>query len=184
MGRRSDREQGIRRGQTIVAERERAESEAERLRIRKRKKRRKRRAVIILALLIAIAYLLGYTWLKEWSNDHIVTEVTTPEYKVKAEIVDEDGASQLSARIEQYVALLEQDLSDLGLIVTKFILPTGTSRELYVDISDLNYYFKVNMDRGTAETAEDIQRMIKYLQGKNLQPEYVDVRIEGKGYYK
>lgn len=183
MGRRSELEQGIRRGQTITAERERVESEAERLKIRKRKKRRKRRAVVTLVLLIAIGYLAGYTFLYQWSRERIVIEVE-PEYQIKAEIIDENGAKQISVRVESYIALLEQDLTDLGVHVIKFILPTGTSRELYVDVEGVNYYFKVSMDRDAAMTAEDMVRMMKYLREREISPEYVDVRVQGKAYYK
>lgn len=181
---RSDRERGVRRGQTIVAERERAESEAERALVRKRKKRRKRRATITLALLVAIAYLVGYTWLREWSNDHIVAEVVEEHYQIRAEIVDEEGIGQLSARVEDYIAQLEQDLTDYNLSVIKFTLPTGKSRELYVDLSGYEYYFKVSLNRDTAVTAEDISRMVKYLSEREIHPEYVDVRVSGKAYYK
>ena len=45
-------------------------------------------------------------------------------------------------------------------------------------------YFKVSLDRGTGVTAEDISRMLKYLQDRGLTPGYVDVRVEGKAYYQ
>ena len=58
------------------------------------------------------------------------------------------------------------------------------SRELYVDLEEVGYYFKVSVDRGAGVTAEDMQRMVEYLQGNEINPEYVDVRIGGKAYYK
>ena len=75
-------------------------------------------------------------------------------------------------------------MQSLGLKVTKVVLPTGKSRELYVDIEGVEAYFKVNIDRGTAVSAEDIERMARYLGEQDLHPSYVDVRIEGKAYYK
>lgn len=183
MGRRSDREQGIRRGQTIVAERERAESEAERLAVRKRRKRRKRRAIITLALLVAIGYLAGYTVLYQWSREHVAV-VDAPEYQIKAEIIDENGAKQISARTRDYIAQLEHDLTEYRIYAVKFILPSGMSRELFVDVTGIDYYFKVSMDRDAAVTAEDISRMVKYLSERDLKPEYVDVRVQGRAYYK
>ena len=183
MGRRNDREQGIRRGQTIVAERERAESEVERLRIRKRKKRRKRRAIITLSLLIAIGYLVIYTYVRQWSRERVVVE-PTEKYVIKAEVVDEDSVGFVSARAEEYIVQLEQDLTNYGFNVVKFVLPSGTSRELYVDVTGVDYYFKVNMDKDAAVTAEDINRMVKYLTEREIRPEYVDVRVDGKAYYK
>lgn len=68
--------------------------------------------------------------------------------------------------------------------VTKVILPTGASRALYVDIEGQEAYYKVDIDRDAATTAEDIERMSRYLAEKDLHPEYVDVRVEGRAYYK
>lgn len=68
--------------------------------------------------------------------------------------------------------------------MTKVTLPTGMSRELYVDLEGRTEYYKVNLDRETAVTAEDIDRMVRYLEKNGVTPEYVDVRIEEKAYYK
>ena len=40
----------------------------------------------------------------------------------------------------------------------------------------------MNIDRGAGVSVEDADRMIKYLNGGGF--EYIDVRVEGKGYYK
>ena len=45
-------------------------------------------------------------------------------------------------------------------------------------------YYKCNLDRGTAETVEDIVRMIGYLKKQGVMAGYVDVRLEGRAYYK
>lgn len=87
-------------------------------------------------------------------------------------------------RMREYIIQLEEDFKVLGYTVTKVILPATTSRELYVDLAGETMYFKVSMDRGAAVTVEDAVRMMKYLREKDLHPEYVDVRIEGKAYYK
>ena len=39
-------------------------------------------------------------------------------------------------------------------------------------------------ERGSAVQIEDAERMMRYLDGKGLTPEYVDLRVEGKAYYK
>lgn len=172
------------RGQTIVAERERAESESERLQEQKRIYRKRRRSVLLTVLVLAVLAVLLYTTGEGLVEQYRPGNSGEEEYAIKAEIVDEDNRGQISVRVKTYIAQLEQDLRDLGYTVTQVILPTGMSRELYVDIAGEEEYFKVNTDRGTAVTAEDIDRMIRYLHEHDLHPTYVDVRVEGKGYYK
>ena len=43
---------------------------------------------------------------------------------------------------------------------------------------------KMTMERGSAVQMEDAERMMRYLDGKDLHPGYVDLRVEGKAYYK
>ncbi len=175
----------LKRGQTIVAEREYAESESERMRERKRIRRKHVTSVVIALLMMATLALLGYLTMKE-----VVREVSKPpeatgdSYQIKTQILDETGREQVSMRTREYIGQLEQDLHDLGYDVAKVILPVNTSRELYVDLVGAETYFKISMERGTAVTAEDMVRVLKYLQERDLHPEYADVRIEGKAYYK
>lgn len=175
----------INRGQTIVAERDRAESESERLQEQKRLKRKRKRSVIFAVLILGALGVLAYTTGKNVVDQYRPGNVPEKqEYVIKAEIVDEDQRGQISTRTKEYIAQLEQDFADLGYTVKQVILPTGMSRELYVDLEGVETYFKVNTDRGTAVTVEDAVRMLKYLQERDLHPAYVDVRVEGKAYYK
>lgn len=183
--RRQSKMKQMRLGQTIVAERERAESESARMQARKKAHRRQTTSILIVALMLAILGLAFYLGMKEiWAPEDATVLETQQTYKIQAEVVDEDHHNQISTRVQKYIAELEQDLRSLGMRVTKVVLPTGKSRELYVDIDGMEAYFKVNIDRGTAVTAEDIQRMARYLSEQDLHPSYVDVRLEGKAYYK
>lgn len=183
--RRQSKMKQMRLGQTIVAERERAESESARMQARKKAHRRQTTSILIVALMLAILGLVFYLGMKEiWAPAELTNLETKNVYQIKAEVVDEDHRNQISTRVQTYIAELEQDLQKLGLKVTKVVLPTGKSRELYVDIEGVEAYFKVNIDRGTAVSVEDMERMVRYLREQDLHPEYVDVRIEGKAYYK
>lgn len=183
--RRQSKMKQMRLGQTIVAERERAESESARMQARKKAHRRQMTSILIVALMLAILGLAFYLGMKEiWAPAEVANLGTKNAYQIKAEVVDEDHRNQISTRVQKYIAELEQDLQSLGMKVTKVVLPTGKSRELYVDIEGVEAYFKVNIDRGTAVSAEDIGRMARYLGEQDLHPSYVDVRIEGKAYYK
>lgn len=179
-----DKKSQLHRGQTIAAERELAESESERLQERKRLHRKRTRSVFMAALVLAILGLLAYTTGKNAVEQYgSGTKSPETEYQIKAEIIDEDNRGKVSTRVSDYIALLEQDLADLGYTVTQVTLPTGMSRELYIDLSGEETYFKVNIDRDTAVTAEDIDRVVRYLHEHDLHPAYADVRVEGRAYY-
>lgn len=177
----------MRRGRTIVAEREHAESDSERMRARMKARRKHDYAVLIVGLIIAILALCVYMGVKEVSRVRTEAELNEkkPKAQITAQIVDEDERGQISTRMREYIAQLEQDFLDLGYRVVKVTLPTGMTRTLYIDLNGIEgVYFKVNLDRGTAVTAEDAVRMLDYLQKHDLHPAYVDVRTQGKAYYQ
>lgn len=181
---RNKRSRGVRLGQTIVAEREYVESESERMLARKKAHRRQTTSILIVALMLLVLGLAFYLGMKELTITPEIEVDNENSYQIKAEIVDEDRRGQISSRVRTYVANLEQDLQDLGFKVRRVTLPTGASRALYVDIEGQEAYFKVNIDRDAAVTAEDIERVTRYLKENDLHPGYVDVRVEGKAYYK
>ena len=176
--------QGVKRGQTIVAERERAESDSERMLARKQLRRKRMRSVVTACLMLAILGLLTYLGARELVGFGQREATVAEEKKVTAEIVDESGRGQISTRMKEYIIRIEEDFRALGYTVTRVTLPVATSRELYVDLAGETTYFKVSMDRDAAVTAEDAERMLRHLREKDLHPEYVDVRIDGKAYYK
>lgn len=182
--RNKNREQGVRRGQTIVAERERAESESERLLVRKKTQRKHVVSVMLVLVLFAAIGGLVYMGVRSIVRDKVEPKPTEEAYEIEAEIVDESGRGQVSARVKEYIGRIERDFRDLGLRVKRVVLPAGMSRTLYVDLDGETTYFKVSLDRGTAVSAEDAKRMLDYLKEHDLQPEYVDVRVDGKAYYK
>lgn len=182
-GRREKMKQ-MRLGQTIAAEREPAESDSERMQARKKVHRRQTTSVVMVLLMFTTLGLIAYLSMKEMVQPDRGKDTSDTQAAVQAQIIDEDARGQISGRIMKYIAQLEADLKDLGYTVTKVTLPTGKSRELYVDLDGATNFYKVNVDRETALVAEDIDRMARYLQEKDLHPEYVDVRVEGKAYYK
>lgn len=171
-------------GQTIVAERERVESDSERMRARKAQRRRRGAAVVIGVLMVVILGVLLWLGARQLLDQPQDLAEVAETYEIQAEIVDEDNTGRISERVRGYIGQLEQDLADLGYKVTRVTLPTGTSRELYVDLEGVEWFFKVTTDRDAAMTAEDMERMVRYLRERDLKPAYVDVRVEGKAFYK
>ena len=171
-------------GQTIVAERERVESDSERMRARKTQRRKRGAAVVTGALMVVILGVLLWLGARQLLDQPQDLAEVAETYEIQAEIVDEDNTGRISERVRGYIGQLEQDLADLGYKVTRVTLPTRTSRELYVDLEGVEWFFKVTTDRDAAMTAEDMERMVQYLRERELKPAYVDVRVEGKAFYK
>ena len=171
-------------GQTIVAERERVESDSERMRARKAQRRKRGAAVVTGVLMVVILGVLLWLGARQLLDQPQDLAEVAETYEIQAEIVDEDNTGRISERVRGYIGQLEQDLEDLGYKVTRVTLPTGTSRELYVDLEGVEWFFKVTTDRDAAMTAEDMERMVRYLRERDLKPAYVDVRVEGKAFYK
>ena len=171
-------------GQTIVAERERVESDSERMRARKAQRRKRGAAVVTGVLMVVILGVLLWLGARQLLDQPQDLAEVAETYEIQAEIVDEDNTGRISERVRGYIGQLEQDLADLGYKVTRVTLPTGTSRELYVDLEGVEWFFKVTTDRDAAMTAEDMERMVRYLRERDLKPAYVDVRVEGKAFYK
>jgi len=162
-----------------------SELKSERMEERRRVRRKHMTSAVLASLMVAILGLLAYMG----ARGVVIEAKKSPEnsgaeYQLRAEVVDETGNEQVSRRTLDYIGLLEQDLAELGIQITRVTLPVGTSRELYIDIEGATTYFKVSLDRGTGVTAEDISRSLRYLQERGLTPGYVDVRVEGKMYYQ
>ena len=175
---------------TIASKREEVILESTRIKEEKRRKRKK----VMRFVGLSTALALGTAGLTLGAAVSLINRGGAKKAEVKptvvnltssVEIVDESGNKNLiTDKIKQYVALLEQDLKDLGVKMTKVVLPTDKTRQLDVYLEGRSEYYKCLIDRSPAESAEDIERMQRYLIANNLAPIYVDVRIESRAYYK
>ena len=171
-------------GRTIVAKRDRMESESSRMQTRKRQKTRQILGFITVLLTLAIVGFLIAMAFNNWAKDRQEIEVEGKKYEPTVEIYDQSHSGHVSDRVKDYVGQMEYDLDELGYKVTRAVLPAETTREVDFYLEGYSAYFKVNIDRETGVSAEDIDRMIKYLTERNATYSYVDVRIEGRAYYK
>ena len=199
----------MRVGRTISEERERIESESDRLAARELKKQREAVQTAILVVSVVALVILGvisaknfFTKTREADRDATPGKVYAPS----VEVIDESGA-KLSKKMSENIGMAEEDFRELGYVVTRVAIPAGMMREVDVYVrknddgsniaadgiategevagnGELPYYFKLNIDRGSAVSAEDAVRMVRYLEERNLTPAYVDVRVEGKAFYR
>lgn len=184
---RSKQSQGMKRGMTIVAERERAESESERMQARRQAHRKKKMSALMGVLFLAVIALSAYLGFRELESrrEETIERVAAERMEITVPVVDEDNKGQISERVRAYIAELEREFARKGHTVERVTLPTGMIRTVYVDLEGREAFLKVDIDRGVQASVEDAERMLKYLDERDIHPaEYMDLRLEGKAYYK
>lgn len=68
--------------------------------------------------------------------------------------------------------------------VTGVIIPPNTTREVDLQLEGRGYTVKTLLDRDPAAQTTDVVNILRYLDAKGIKPQYVDVRIAGKAYYR
>lgn len=173
----------VRVGRTIAQEWEKQESESERLAARKKAKSKKIVKVLAFFAILAIVAIIAIMEVNVWITNRKKYEAAKYVPQPTVEIIDESGQG-ITNRIREYVGQLEIDLSDIGLELNRAVVPAGKNREVDIYLEGQEYYIKLNVDRGTAVSAEDAKRMVAFLSERDLHPQYVDVRVKGKAYFK
>ncbi len=67
--------------------------------------------------------------------------------------------------------------------VTDIIIPAST-REVDLKLQGRGYPIKTHTDRDPLQQAEDVVNAIKWFDSKKITPEYIDVRVTEKAYFK
>lgn len=189
--RRLNKHSTIKSGRTIAERRERLETANERLAARKKVKSRQNMRVVFtvigfvivgIAVVIAISQLL-----KQREENEVETTPTTvvKDYKPTIEIIDESAAGGITARMSEYIGKVESDFRDLNYTPIRAVVPAGSIREVDFYLEGYNGFIKTTIDRGSGVTVEDTDRMLRYLSSINVSEfTYIDVRIDGKAYWK
>lgn len=106
------------------------------------------------------------------------------------QIVDNSGISPqagvaiASKRFLGFVGQVVSLSNNSGHQIVRAVLPKNTTRELDVYFKDLSLYAKLSVDRPVGEQIEDMSRAIGYFVTRNQMPQYIDVRVSGKAFYK
>ena len=182
----------LKSGRTIGERREHVETASERLEAKKKiKKRQTFRVGFTVFLFIVVAGLVITAIVVFLKNRAVNEQETAPTvvvktYKPTIEIVDENASSSgITTRMTEYIGQLESDLKDIGITPVKAVVPTGSIREVDFYLNGYNGFIKTTIDRGSGVTAEDTERMLRYLKERGINDfQYIDVRIDGKAYWK
>jgi len=181
------RSNSFRIGRTMAGD-ARKTLEAKRRRANDQRKRKVRFVAVISASFLVVLTLLFATihiTMKQKAERELAAIEAQQSVKVPTvPIIDENAGENISQRVKDFVFDLEGDLAVYNLGIDHVSLPLQKAREIRVFLIGRGEYFKMSLDRGSAVQAEDLQRMVKYLDERDLHPEYVDLRVSGKAYYK
>ena len=189
--RREHKKSTIISGRTIGEARERLETKNERTAARKKDKQKRALRIVftVFGFVALIGILIGLFFLFLDDSDTAPYRVAVDNaYRPTIEIIDEDASAtggKITSRMNEYIGQAEVDLRALGYNPVKAVLPTGTIREVDFYLEGYPGFIKMTIDRGSAVSAEDTDRMLRYLTGQGISEfEYIDVRLDGKAYWK
>ncbi len=175
-------------GRTIGERREKLETASERAAAHKKnEKKRKYRFGFTVLGFTAVAFLIV------WSANFFFKDSNpanyTPEYEIPfaptVEVIDEAGGNNITSRMREYIGQAEADFRELGYRPVKVVVPKGGVREVDFYLDEHPGFIKLVIDRPTGVSVEDADRMIRYLAGQGVaEYSYIDVRIDGKAYWK
>lgn len=111
-------------------------------------------------------------------------ETPTVQIVDESGISPEQGTAVASARLLSFVGRVVALSREGGVEVVKATLPSGTTRELDIELKSTPTRIKFSIDRGAGEQVEDMARALTYLSERGTVPSYVDVRVSGRAAYR
>lgn len=189
--RRENRKSSIKIGRTIAEKREHLETKNERTAARKKDKFKKNLRIVltIIGFVALVALLLGlYFSFRQTESELEELNNADQAPKPTIEIIDEaatSSSSSLTNRMLEYINQVSTDLRTYGIVPTKAVVPSSAIREVDFYIEGYNGFLKTTVDRGAGVTAEDADRMLRYLKEQGISDfTYIDLRLSGKAYWK
>lgn len=99
--------------------------------------------------------------------------------------IDPSSGAIVSDRFLQFMGRVIALSNASGVVkITGATIPRNTTREIDFNLEGRGYIIKTQLGRDAASQAADIVNAVKYIDGRALQPSYVDVRISGKAAYR
>jgi hypothetical protein len=108
----------------------------------------------------------------------------------KVQVVDnsgiqvEAGQAVASNQFLSFVGRVVGIANASGYIVNQVIIPQGTTRQVELRIEGVAFPVKLLIDRSAGEQIEDMAKSLVWLQSRNMTPEYLDVRVSGRAFYR
>lgn len=188
--RRENRKSTMKSGRTIGEKRERLETASERAAIHKKNKIKRNfrffaTTIGLIAIILFIIFVILPFFRKKEGEE--ISEIIIP-YAPTIEVIDEaspSSADRITSRMKEFIGQVEFGLRELGYVPIKAVIPTDAIREVDFYLENHPGFIKTIIDRGSGVTVEDADRMLRYLESQGVSEyQYIDVRIEGKAYWK
>lgn len=111
---------------------------------------------------------------------------TAPSVQIvdKSGIQVQAGQAVASNRFLAFVGLVVGIAPQWNYKVTQVTIPANTTRQIELTLEGVKYPVKMSVDRPAGEQMEDMARAIAWVIAHNVSPQYVDVRVSGKAYYR
>lgn len=122
----------------------------------------------------------GISYERNYYTDPTVQIVDASGIIVSAEA----GTAIASNRLLGFVGRVVAISKTYGYTVIQATLPANKTRELDIRLKGSSVLVKLSIDRLVGEQIEDMSRSLKHFASNNIRPEYVDVRVSGKAFYK
>lgn len=68
--------------------------------------------------------------------------------------------------------------------VSSVTIPRSTTRQVEIRLKSVSYPIKLSSDRAVGEQVEDMARAIAWFRQRGISPQYIDVRVERKAFYR
>lgn len=100
-----------------------------------------------------------------------------------AQTGDRIVTASVAQSVAQLYALLPGVYGD-GAVVSTVLLPRS-AREVYIKMSTQPYIIKFSVERPVSQQIGELRSLLEYMRSTSTNPaEYIDIRIEGKAFYK
>jgi cell division septal protein FtsQ len=111
---------------------------------------------------------------------------TEPEVVISDQSpVGASGSEGASRRFLEFIGKVIAGLKTSGIgEVKSVVIPATAIRYVEISLDGRSYPIKIQTDRDPSSQVEDIVNMIKYLDKNSIMPNYVDVRVENRGYWQ
>ncbi len=94
------------------------------------------------------------------------------------------GESIMSNRFMGYIGQVIGLSKEQGFIVSRIVIPRGMTRQIDVHLEGVDYPVKFSSDRPAGESVDDMARTIGWMRSHQRAPQYIDVRVDGRVFYK
>ena len=94
------------------------------------------------------------------------------------------GQSVASTRFLGFVGQVINSVTSRGYTAVEVIIPRNTTRQIEMKLTGVEYPIRLSVDRDAREGVDDTVKAIEWFQSKGINPQYIDLRVRGRVFYR